>query len=86
MPIYEYICDKCKHRFELMQRIDEKPIKTCPRCRGKVNKVISPAAFVLKGTGWYATDYAGKGKKDTTQESPKQEKKPEEKADSAKSS
>ena len=86
MPIYEYICDKCKHRFELMQRIDEKPPKTCPRCRGKVSKVISPAAFVLKGTGWYATDYAGKGKKDTTQESPSQEKKPEEKADSAKSS
>ncbi|UCD83836.1 MAG: zinc ribbon domain-containing protein [Deltaproteobacteria bacterium] len=80
MPIYEYLCDKCKHRFELMQRIDEEPPKTCPRCRGRVHKVISPAAFVLKGTGWYATDYAGKGKKDTTQE-----KKLEEKTDSSKS-
>ncbi len=59
-----------------MQRIDEKPLKTCPQCRGRVKKVISPAAFVLKGTGWYATDYAGKGSKEVTQKK-EPEKKPE---------
>lgn len=59
-----------------MQRIDEKPLKTCPQCRGRVKKVISSAAFVLKGTGWYATDYAGKGKKEVTQK-----KEPEKKTD-----
>ena len=80
MPIYEYICNKCKYKFEVMQKIDEKPLKICPRCREKVTKVISPTAFVLKGSGWYATDYAGKGKEDTARE-----KKPEKKPDSSES-
>ncbi len=59
-----------------MQRIDEKPLKTCPQCRGRVKKIISPAAFVLKGTGWYATDYAGKAGKEVTKKK-EPEKKPE---------
>ncbi len=80
MPIYEYICSKCKYKFEVMQKINEKPIKTCPQCRGRVAKVISPAAFVLKGKGWYATDYAGKGKEEASRE-----KEPEKKPDSSES-
>ncbi len=75
MPIYEYICNKCKYKFEVMQRIDEKPLKICPQCREKVTKVISPTAFVLKGSGWYATDYAGKGKEEASREK-EPEKKP----------
>jgi putative FmdB family regulatory protein len=62
MPIYEYLCNKCGHQFEEMQRITDEPIKTCPKCRKRsVERLISQTSFVLKGTGWYATDYAHKG-------------------------
>lgn len=60
MPIYEYHCDKCGD-FEVTQRITEDPLKKCPTCRGKVRKLISSTSFMLKGTGWYVTDYARKG-------------------------
>jgi putative FmdB family regulatory protein len=69
LPIYEYECPKCGV-FELMQKITDEPIKRCPRCKSKVKKLISESSFHLKGSGWYATDYArkdkgdGKGKKD----------------------
>ena len=59
MPIYEYRCAKCGE-FELMRRITDEPLKRCPTCRGKVTKLISNTSFQLKGSGWYATDYAGK--------------------------
>jgi len=61
MPIYEYQCQKCGP-FEVTQRITEKPLKKCPTCKGKVKKLISNTSFQLKGTGWYVTDYARKGK------------------------
>jgi putative FmdB family regulatory protein len=60
MPIYEYLCQKCG-TFEISQRITEDPLGKCPRCRGKVKKLISNTSFQLKGTGWYVTDYARKG-------------------------
>lgn len=63
MPIYEYRCAKCGD-FDVSQKITEAPLKKCPTCKGKVSKLISSPAFHLKGTGWYVTDYAGKGKKD----------------------
>lgn len=63
MPIYEYQCDKCG-TFETTQRITEKPLAKCPTCKGKVRKLISNTSFQLKGTGWYITDYARKGKSD----------------------
>ena len=63
MPIYEYHCDKCGD-FETTQRITEKPLSRCPTCKGKVKKLISNTSFQLKGTGWYVTDYARKGKSD----------------------
>jgi len=59
MPIYEYQCKKCGE-FELMQRITDAPLTRCPTCRGKVTKLISNTSFQLKGSGWYATDYARK--------------------------
>jgi putative FmdB family regulatory protein len=61
MPIYEYQCPKCGV-IEVTQRIVEAPLKKCPNCKSKVERMISRSSFVLKGTGWYATDYANKGK------------------------
>jgi putative FmdB family regulatory protein len=61
MPIYEYQCEKCGE-FEVTQRITEAPLKKCPTCKRKVKKLISSTSFHLKGSGWYVTDYARKGK------------------------
>jgi len=60
MPIYEYQCKKCGKQFEAFQGITEPDLKTCKFCKGKVHKMMSLSSFTLKGTGWYATDYAGK--------------------------
>src|SRR5262245_8351882 len=62
MPIYEYRCPKCGD-FDVMQKITEKPLRKCPTCKGKVSKLLSNTSFQLKGSGWYLTDYAGKGAK-----------------------
>jgi len=59
MPIYEYECPKCGV-IEVMQGIKDKPLKKCPTCSSKVQKLISMSSFHLKGTGWYVTDY-GRG-------------------------
>jgi putative FmdB family regulatory protein len=64
MPIYEYQCPKCGV-FEETQRITDKPLKKCPTCKGKVERIISATSFVLKGSGWYATDYAKSDKSKT---------------------
>ena len=60
MPIYEYKCKKCSKQFEAFQGITEPDLKTCKFCKGKVQKMMSLSSFSLKGSGWYATDYAGK--------------------------
>jgi putative FmdB family regulatory protein len=60
MPIYEYRCNQCGE-FEIMQKITKPGLKRCPTCQGKVTKLISNTSFQLKGSGWYATDYARKG-------------------------
>src|ERR1700732_1807322 len=59
MPIYEYKCPKCGV-VEVMQGIKEASLKKCPNCKAKVERMISSSSFVLKGSGWYATDYAKK--------------------------
>ncbi len=56
MPIYEYQCDNCGV-FEVSQRITEDSLKKCPTCKAKVKRLISNTSFMLKGSGWYATDY-----------------------------
>ncbi len=68
MPIYEYKCDNCGI-VEVMQRITENPLKKCPNCKGKVDRIISHTSFVLKGSGWYATDYANKSKETSKSDS-----------------
>ena len=60
MPLYEYECEKCGHRFEKIQKFSDPPVKTCPRCEGKVKKLPSAPAIQFKGSGWYITDYARK--------------------------
>ena len=60
MPIYEYSCQKCGARIEVMQKITDKPLKRCKTCGGKLEKEWSPTSFQFKGSGWYVTDYAGK--------------------------
>lgn len=60
MPIYEYECLQCGKRTELLQRMDDAPLATCPECGGPVRKLFSAPAVQFKGSGWYVTDYAGK--------------------------
>ncbi|OGP66701.1 MAG: hypothetical protein A2031_04925 [Deltaproteobacteria bacterium RBG_19FT_COMBO_43_11] len=60
MPIYEYKCQKCGRQYEEFQGINEPDLKSCKFCKGKVHKLMSLSSFSLKGSGWYATDYAGK--------------------------
>jgi putative FmdB family regulatory protein len=61
MPIYEYKCDKCGREFEQWQSICDPAVDTCSECGGKASRLISHSSFVLKGSGWYVTDYARKG-------------------------
>ena len=65
MPLYEYQCDKCAHRFEVIQKYSDGPIDVCPKCGGAVKKLLSSPAIQFKGTGWYITDYARSGKSET---------------------
>lgn len=60
MPIYEYVCQDCKEEFEILQRITEAPINDCSKCGGSLRKLISSNSFILKGSGWYVTDYGSK--------------------------
>jgi putative FmdB family regulatory protein len=62
MPIYEYQCTGCGHTFETIQKVSAAPPPGgCPRCRGKLRKLHSVAAFQLKGSGWFSDGYGDKG-------------------------
>ncbi len=65
MPIYEYECEKCGITFEAMQSISAKPLTKCEseKCKGKVKRLVSASGFILKGGGWYATDYPSENRK-----------------------
>jgi putative FmdB family regulatory protein len=63
MPLYEYECDACRHRFEIIQKFSDGPPDSCPKCgKGPLQRLLSSPAIQFKGTGWYITDYASKGK------------------------
>lgn len=80
MPLYEYVCQKCKRRTEVIQNVGGRPIRNCPHCGGKVKKAFSAPAILFKGSGFYITDYA-KGKTEEKGASPA----PSEKGESGKS-
>ncbi len=75
MPIYEYQCRRCEHRFELIQKFSDKPRKRCPECSGTVDRLISPPAIRFKGSGWYVTDYANKKSNEEDKKSNEEDKK-----------
>lgn len=60
MPLYEYLCDTCGHRFEAIQKFSDPPLEQCPKCNAALRKLQSAPAFQFKGAGWYITDYARK--------------------------
>lgn len=84
MPIYEYVCNGCGHEFEEWQKINDSPVRKCPKCsKRRVERLVSLSAFHLKGSGWYVTDYGGKKSgsaaneesKDSTEPKPAKKKK-----------
>jgi putative FmdB family regulatory protein len=60
MPLYEYQCRECGHRFERIRKFSDAPLTECPSCGGEVEKLFSAPAIQFKGQGWYITDYARK--------------------------
>lgn len=63
MPVYEYQCKKCSEKFEVMQKINDAPLSECSSCGGELKKLITNTSFVLKGSGWYVTDYPSADRK-----------------------
>jgi putative FmdB family regulatory protein len=61
MPLYEYQCESCGARFEVIQKFTDPAVGTCKKCGGTVRRLLSAPAIQFKGTGWYITDYARKG-------------------------
>jgi len=62
MPTYGYRCSNCGHEFEIQQKITDPPLKACPKCEGKLSKILYPVGISFKGSGFYSTDYKGSGK------------------------
>ena len=66
MPTYEYVCEKCGHRFEEFQKMSDEPIKKCPECKGSVRRLIGTGSgIIFKGSGFYQTDYKQKSSSPT---------------------
>jgi putative FmdB family regulatory protein len=83
MPIYEYECEACQSRHEIMQKFSDSPLKKCPDCgKSKLKKLMSLNSFALKGTGYYTTDYKRAGQAAAESTSAKPAEKPVEKKDS----
>ncbi|MGH9556151.1 MAG: FmdB family zinc ribbon protein [Terriglobales bacterium] len=61
MPMHEYECKKCRHRFERIQKFSDRPVRKCPECGGALEQLLHAPAVQFKGTGWYVTDYPRKG-------------------------
>ena len=75
MPIYEYVCDNCGHYLEALQKLSDEPLVFCPECGdATLRKQVSAAAFRLKGTGWYETDFKNSDKKKPAENSKKESK------------
>ena len=89
MPLYEYQCEACGSRFEVIRKFSDPPLETCTVCgKGPIQRLMSSPAIQFKGTGWYITDYSQKGKSESgeTSKSKNEPKKSDEKAGDAKKS
>jgi putative FmdB family regulatory protein len=71
MPIYEYKCTSCNDQFEVTQKITDDPLSTCEHCGGELKRLITNTSFVLKGSGWYVTDYPSPERKKAMEEAKK---------------
>jgi putative FmdB family regulatory protein len=83
VPLYEYQCKKCKHKFEKIQKFSDPPVRKCPECGSPVEKVMHAPNVQFKGTGWYVTDYGGKDKSEKSKTEGSSEKAGSEKKESA---
>jgi putative FmdB family regulatory protein len=86
MPIYEYECFSCGKQCEVIQKFNDEPLNCCPECGGHMHKLISHTSFILKGTGWYVTDYASPERKKAIEAKGKTHTKTENKTDVKKES
>ena len=86
MPLYEYECKKCHHRFEKIQKFSDRMVKKCPDCGGVVEQMISAPAVQFKGSGWYVTDYAKKSSSQSSSDGSGKDSKKEDKSKSESSS
>jgi len=77
MPTYEYECLKCRRVFEIRQRISEPALTVCDVCGGEVRRLLSAAPFILKGAGWYVTDYPSESRKQALQSEKSSDKSPD---------
>jgi putative FmdB family regulatory protein len=82
MPLYEYECKKCHHRFEKIQKFSDRMVKKCPDCGGPVEQMISAPAVQFKGSGWYVTDYAKKSSSQSSSDGSGKDSKKEDKSKS----
>ncbi len=75
MPLYEYLCDHCHHKFERIDKFTARQTRKCPKCGGKAKRQLAAPAIQFKGAGWYVTDYGGKsGGESKSEKSDKAEK------------
>jgi putative FmdB family regulatory protein len=81
VPIYGYRCTNCGHQFEIQQRMSDDPLQVCPKCQGKLTKVLYPTGVIFKGSGFYTTDYKASGKASENGSSQAPDGKPETKAE-----
>ena len=70
MPLYEYRCTQCGHRFERIQNFSAEPELECPKCKGALVRPLTAPALQFKGAGWYVNDYAGKGSNSSSGDGP----------------
>jgi putative FmdB family regulatory protein len=82
MPTYGYRCSNCGHQFEIRQSFSDEPLKVCPKCQGKLTKMVYPTGVIFKGSGFYTTDYKSADKSGESNGSkPSSDAKPESKPD-----
>lgn len=85
MPIYEYVCRKCGHELEKLQKLSDAPLTDCPACGEEtLKRKISPAGFRLAGGGWYETDFKSDGKRNLAGDKKDKSDKPKDKPESGK--